>query len=381
MSTWTKGKLGMVVLASFVVHTLLLVTSATTTLQAEQDAEGRLLANQLAQAATQAAVAHDLVTLSLLIQPYQNQPNIAAVHIRDSKNTMLAGADNDAVAPGRSFNAAIAIPGEASGGKAEVVLSDPSRGEIMHRNQGALLASAGLHVAMLVAALLLVPASRRPAVAAATDSNPDTAPRQPVALLQVSIADPNNLMMRVNAATADEMLTVLDHLLDRAARLYGGQVVEPFSPAGTLVAFYDDDPVERAYRALVCGQLFLSLVSGADLQRRAAGLFSLPVKAGLHHAGDDTTEERRIAVTIAQTAPTGRLLCSTDGVDSEALDRCQLGQRLKLAVGAGRELPIVVIERLQAEFQQLVHDQTQRLLGLTAAGLRVDAAGDAAPAS
>ena len=340
-----------------------------------------MLASQLADGAAQATMTHDMVSLSVLTSGFQDKPDIAAVHVFDNKGNALAEYDADTVIPGLSFSAPITTLQGQTLGHADIQLAAIAHGAILRHSRGNILVSAGLHLGIFIVALVV--GSRRRAddlqtAYAVTPSAPEPVvpptPLKPVALLQLNIADPNNLLMRVNAATADELLTVFDHLLDRAARLYGGQVAAPFSPAGTLVVFPEADPVERAFKAMVCGQLFLALAAGADVQRRAAGLFSLPVRAGLHHALDDAPGERQIAVTLAQTAPTGRLLSSTEHIDPDALDRCQPGQSLKLALGAGRELPIVVIERLHADFQQLVHNQTQQLLGLNAAGL---AKGDA----
>jgi hypothetical protein len=377
MKTLAWGKLGALVLISFTVHTTLLVNSVETELQREQALEGQLLSGQLADGAAQPTMAHDMVSLSVLTSGFQDRPNIAAIRVLDSKDSTLAEYDSDTAIPGSSFSAPITLQGQALG-RAEVQLAAISRGEILRHSRGNIGVSAGFHLGIFILALMIALRARASAqaampapvpLAAAPEPAPPPKPLKPVALLQLNISDPNNLLMRVNATTADELLTVFDHLLDRAARLYGGQVAAPFSPAGTLVVFSEADPVERAFKAMVCGQLFLALAAGADVQRRAAGLFSLPVKAGLHHAADDLPAERQIANTIAQTAPSGKLLCSTEQIDPEALDRCQPGQSLKLALGAGRELPIVVIERLHAEFQQLVHNQTQQLLGLNAAGL------------
>ena len=385
MKSLAWGKLGALVLVSFVVHTLLLVTSVESELGREQELEGQLLSAQLADGAAQATMAHDMLSLSVQTAGFQDKPNIASVRVFDNKSNALAEYDSDTAIPGRAFSAPISLQGQALG-HADIQLTAISHGDVLRRNRTTIGISAGLHLGIFVLAVLLGlsrRASGETAVAAAPDpaavaTEPPPPPLKPAALLQLNISDPNNLLMRVNATTADELLTVFDHLLDRAARLYGGHVVSPFSPAGTLVVFSEPDPVERAFKAMVCGQLFLALAAGADVQRRAAGLFSLPVKAGLHHAADDNAAERQVAATIAQTAPSGRMLSSTEHLDLDALDRCQPGQSLKLALGAGRELPIIVIERLQAEFQQLVHNQTQQLLGLNAAGLaRGDATAEA----
>jgi hypothetical protein len=70
---------------------------------------------------------------------------------------------------------------------------------------------------------------------------------------------------------ADEMLTVFDQFVDRAARLYGGEVATPFGPEGVCVHFQDGEAAERPLRALAAAQLFLQLVNDAAEERRACG--------------------------------------------------------------------------------------------------------------
>jgi hypothetical protein len=339
-----------------------------------------MLASQLADADGAALLAHDMVSLSVLTSRLEDSQAVQGVTVTDPSGNVLSqfGAD---VAPraGRHFIAPVTLNGQDLG-RVNLQLATPGRAGIVRRNLANLTLSAARHLSLLAVALGLlsargqgeprsVPAPRAEPLATPAVPEPEQPVASPVALLHLGLDDPNNLLTRVNATTADELLTVLDHLLDRAARLYGGEITAPFSPAGTLVAFRQADAAERAFQAVLCGQLFLQLVAGADQQRRAAGLFSLPVKAGVHHAGDDTPDSHQTAAILALAAPSGRLLSSTGSLAPEVLERCHTGQSLSLALGAGRELPIVVIERLQAEYQQLVQNQTQQLLGLNREGM------------
>lgn len=367
------GRLGALALASFALHTALLVNSAETEVWREQSQAGALLSQQVADAAAPLALSRDMVSLSVLTARFEQRPAIASLRVYDNHDALIGQVGNS-TAEGRHFLSPMALQGQALG-RVDLQLSAPQRGDILHRSLGNIGLSALAHAILLLVALGLgrrsapirTPAPRpEPAAPLKDNSQAATTPAmaEPVALLHLTLDDPNHLLMKVNASTADELLTVLDHLLDRAARLYGGEVTAPFSPSGTVVVFRQGDATERAFQALVCGQLFLHLTAGADLQRRDAGLFSLPVKAGVHHAALDDSDNRQIAAMLAVTAPSGRLLSSTAELDPAALARCQPGQRLNLALGAGRELPITVIERLLPEYQQLIHNQTQQLLGL-----------------
>lgn len=368
MAMSLPGRLGALVLVSFAVHAALLVNSVESALWNEQGREGVMLAQQLADAAAPAALGHDMVSLSVLTGRFENRPGLEAVRIVARNGELLAQAGNAAAEDGRLFPAPLLLQGQNLG-RVELRLSEPSRGEILRQSRGNIALSALLHALLLGAGLVLSgqgkapgPASRRPEASNTSAPVAENAPQRPVALLHLALDDPNNLLLRVNASTADELLTIFDHLLDRAARLYGGEVLAPFSPKGTTVAFYQADAEERAFQALLCGQLFLLLASSADEQRRAASLFSLPVKAGAHHAPENNGDSREIVSLLALTAPRGRLLTSTEAAAPTALARCQTGQSLSLAIGAGAELAIAVIERLQPEYQQLVQNQSQQLI-------------------
>jgi hypothetical protein len=382
MKTGRWGWLAALVLFSFAVHAVLLVNSVETEVWNEQSESGALLAEQLADAAAPAVLGHDMVSLSVLASRFEDHPDVQTVMLIDASEHVLAQIGVDAASSGRRFAAPVVLNGQTLG-RVSLQLALPSRGQIIRNSLGNLALSGLLHLILLGVALSLRAAADAPAMGqaarrtpqapvAATQPEPAVEPaqvQQPASLLHLGLDDPNHLLTRVNATTADELLTVLDHLLDRAARLYGGEIIAPFSPTGTLVAFHQPEAVDRAFQALMCGQLFLQLTAGADQQRRAAGLFSLPVKAGVHHTDNDTPENRQIAAILALAAPSGRLLSSSDLLDPAALARCHAGQSLSLALGAGRELPIVVIERLQAEYQQLVHNQSQQLLGLNVEGM------------
>ncbi len=362
MATRTSlpGYLAAATLASFAVHTGLLVNSVEGELWREQGQNGRLLARQLAEAAAPAVLAQDMVSLSVLLGRYEGQPGISSVRLYNGRKELLTQHGQDSHDE-RQFIIPLQVQ-DQSLGHMDLRLTTPARGDVLRRNAGNIGLSALLHLGLLG---LLLGLSRRPAATqplAPQPGQPTSPAPQAVALLHLTLDDPNQLLLRVNASTADELLTVLDHLLDRAARLYGGEVLAPFSPEGTVVRFSQSSDEERSQQAVLCGQLFLQLASLAQEQRRHANLFSLPVKAGLHHAPADDDSNRRTAQLLALTAPSGLLLTSTQALGDGALSYCQTGQPLSLALGQGRELPITVIEKLQPEYQQLVYNQSLQLL-------------------
>lgn len=358
------------ILISFAIHSALLVNSVEAELWRQQGKEGDMLVQQLADAAAPAALGRDMVSLSVLTARYDNRPGIASVHIYNAENEQLAQAGRQGALEGRSFSAPLRLEGQVAG-HVDLTLSVPARGDILRRSAGNIGLSGLLHLLLLAGWFWTGSRPReerqtapRPIHATAA-TEPQTRPTttKPATLLHLTLDDPNQLLLRVNASTADELLTVLDHLLDRAARLYGGEVTSPFSPQGTVVLFRQEKAAERCFQALMCGQLFLQLAEMAAEQRREASLFTLPVKGGVHHATEDNADQRQIAHLLAVTAPGSRLLSGSQGLDPQALAHCQGGQKLSLALADGSELPIIVIERLSPEYQQLIHNQSLQLLG------------------
>ena len=365
------GRWVALVATSFMVHAALTVNTTETALWNAQGQQGSLLAQQLADAAAPLALGRDMVSLSVLTARYEHHPGIASVRIFNPRNERLseAGLTGD---DGRLFSAPMQWQQQALG-QVDLRLLVPSRGDILRNSLNNVGLSALLHL-MLLAGVLFMARTPTPSPRGAQQAAGPVRPSQPamrapdaipaaapVSLhsgshVHIALDDPNGLLRRVNAAMANEMLTVFDQLIDRVARLYGGEVATPFGPDGVVIHFCAGVAEERPLRALAAAQLFLQLVNDAAAERRAFGRLCLPCKAGVIHEQADGSD----AAVLARTAPADRILTS---VPAAAVDLpCQLGTAHPLALSETVSVPVALVDTFAPEYQQLIQSQSQHIL-------------------
>lgn len=353
--------------ASFVVHVALLVNSTETALWNEQGREGVLLGQQLADAAAPLVLSRDMVSLSVLASRYEDRPGIASVRLYSAGQELLAETGNPRN-DGRLFTSQMVLQQQGLG-RVELRMDTPSRGLIVRQNMGNIGLSALLHLLMFGAGFLLARpaapvagASRRPGAAAPAGPQAAEAPAAPaapapaVSLLHISVDDPNNLLMRISATLADEMLELFDQFIDRAARLYGGEVVSPFSTEGVLLRFRQADARERELHALAAAALFLHLVEKAAEERARHNQLCLGAKAGVLQ-GADVPE---VAAILGHTAPAGRILSSQP--ETDLAGSCRLGTAFQLAVSEDGALLVALVEEFAPEYRQLIANQGAQIL-------------------
>lgn len=374
------GRWTALLVASFVAHTVLTVNSSETAVWNEQSRQGSLLAQQLADAAAPLALARDMVSLSVLTSRYENRPGIIGVRLYNARQELIAET-GDSGNRGRLFTAKVQLQQQALG-QLELRLAGPTTGDISRLSLGNIGLSFLLHGLIFMAGLFLgsrTEDARRSASRAATDTStapqvhvqnpaPATTLLQPpatITLLHMALDDPNGLLTRVSVGMADELLSLFDQFIDRAARLYGGEVTAPFSPDGVLVRFQQGDPLEREFQALAAAQLFLQLVKDSMEERRNHGRLCLSCKAGLLHDSDHSDAAAAVAALLSHTAPAGRVLSNLPG--SAVITRCQLGTSYRLALSADISLHVALLEGFAPEYQQLIHNQSQHILGPTEA--------------
>lgn len=361
-------------LASFAAHIALTVNSTDTALWNEQGREGALLVQQLADAAAPLVLARDRVSLSVLASQYEHHAGIASVRLYNSRNELVAET-LERHTGGRAFRANIRLQQQALG-HVELRLAELSRGDIVRLSLGNIGLSALLHALIFGAGLMLGPRpattqTAAPAVPPAPASTPEpvgempdeaSEETSPVTLLHLVLDDPNGLLTRVNASMADELLSLFDQFIDRAAQLYGGQVEAPFSPAGVVVSFRQPDAAEREFHAIAAASLFLQLVNDAAEERRQHGRLCLGGKAGIVHSETGHESLPAIAGTLAQLAPSGRILGNLP--ESSLVACCRLAPAHRLAITEQDSLQVALVEALAPEYQQLVRNQSQQILGL-----------------
>jgi hypothetical protein len=367
MANKGTGRWAALLVASFVAHTAFIVNSTESALWNEQGRMGAMLGQQLADTAAPLSLDRDMVSLSVLASRYEGRPGIASVRLFNAHGELIAES-GDTRDSGRLFTAPMTLQQQALG-QVEVRLAVPPRGQIARQNLGNIGLSGLLHALVFLSGFFLSSrtttarplAQATPLGTAVAAQSPAPHPESPspagITLLHIALDDPNGLLTRVNASMADELLSVFDQFIDRAGRLYGGEVVGPFSPEGVLVRFSQADALEREFQALAAAALFLQLVQDSTEERRQHGRLCLGAKAGVLHGEDD----HHIAAVLAHTAPAGRILGNLP--ETMLGTRCRLGATFQLAVSRERTLQAALLEEFAPEYRQLLSNQSQQILG------------------
>ncbi|MDF3030477.1 MAG: hypothetical protein K0R03_1035 [Moraxellaceae bacterium] len=367
MANKGTGRWAALLAASFVAHTAFIVNSTETALWNEQGRMGLVLGQQLADTAAPLALSRDMISLSVLAGRYEGRPGIDSVRLYNARHELIAES-GDTRDSGRLFTTPMNLQQQALG-QVEMRLSVPPRGQLVRENLGNIGLSALLHALVFLSGFFLsarTPAPRPLQQATPLGNSPAApAPVVPahhqgteITLLHIALDDPNGLLTRVSASMADELLNVFDQFIDRAARLYGGEVTGPFSPEGVLVRFAQPDALEREFQALAAAALFLQLVQDSAEERRQHGRLCLGAKAGVLHGRDDA----HVAAVLAHTAPAaGRILGTLPG--SMLGTRCRLSAPFQLAVSNTQSLQAALVEEFAPEYRQLISNQSQQILG------------------
>lgn len=372
------GRWAALLAASFLAHMALTVNSTDSALWNSQGHQGSLIAQQLADAAAPLALARDMVSLSVLASHYEDRPGVSSVRLYNTQHELMAetGATSH---EGRLFMASVRLQQQALG-TVELRLATPSRADIVRHSMGNILISALLHGLVFLAGLFLrsqtavTPRNARPTVSQVPAANHHSSSATMVApaastppeagrasLLHIALDDPNSLLTRVNSNMAEELLSLLDQFVDRAARLYGGEVSTPFSINGVLLRFTQENIQEREFHALAAARLFLQLVADSMEERRQYGRLCLGAKAGVVHDASDAD----IAAMLAQMAPADRILSS---VTRSALGAyCRFSASYRLDIGQEETLQVALVETFASEYLQLISNQSQQILGPTEA--------------
>jgi uncharacterized membrane protein affecting hemolysin expression len=370
-----KGRWAVLLLASFAAHIALTVNSTATALWNEQGRQGSLLTQQLADAAAPLVLARDMVSLSVLTSHYENHPGIAGARLFNMRHELIAEA-GEVSNKGRLFTAPLQVQQQPLG-QIELRLSEDNSSDIIRLSMSNIMLSGLLHALIFLGGLFMgerksatiqststqthampaqTPLPPTPAAAPVVNSTPPAATTS-VTLLHIALDDPNGLLTRVNASMADELLSLFDQFIDRAARLYGGNVTSPFSPDGVLLRFDQGDALDREFQALAAAQLFLQLVEASQEERRQHGRLCLNCKVGALHNRDDANT----AALLARTAPTQRVLSNLP--ETTLGNRCQLSASYHLALSIDETLHVGLLESFAPEYQQLINNQHQQILG------------------
>lgn len=362
MDTRLIGQLAAGLLASFLLHAVLLLNSVQAELDNQLNRQGQAMARQLAEALLSPVLAGDQVTAGLILERLIRQDAVAsaAVHSVDGRLTAHAG---DLQSPGQHLQQAdIRLPQQRL---ATVRLGLRATGisELLPRAAGNLALSFGLHGLMLAGVTFALRPRREEDLPPRRKAAP---PQPPISVLSLLLDDPNDLLGRLNGSSRDELVRSYLRLIQQAATNYDGEL-EGDLAANTLRATFRQRTDEaRQFSALCAAALGQCLLTDMLQARRQQGLIALPVRMGIYHAGPDShpVTRRACADALARMAPPSLILSSQTGLLPRLLGRCQVTQTVNVACpGHETGLSSAVLNGLTPEYQAVIEEQAERLLG------------------
>lgn len=326
-----QGIFAAIVLASLVLHLLFFVISAERGISAQNQQAVERSVMMLSQEIAAPLAAYDRVSMSVIAEPYVDEPMIAYVGIYDSQGGVLVPLGESA----EGYRAEeVVTSGEQVLGKVVVQAKTVSRAEILSGNWVFLLSVIGLHIILwliygyvarptedlkaqiakdvrtelLSKGILTEQATTAPAahtqaaedseaapdeeVQASTENhhNPDDAKLELAAAytVQVKFQDPHNLLTAVSIESKEAYFALCDQLFERACHallelpLFAGVAMtdqNPFTEQGASVTLYAiDDHAKTAAAAALLSQLLLMVNEVVYQKHRELKRFALPIK-------------------------------------------------------------------------------------------------------
>ncbi|WP_114799880.1 hypothetical protein U0021_07160 [Moraxella canis] len=326
-----QGIFAAIVLASLVLHLLFFVISAERGISAQNQQAVERSVMMLSQEIAAPLAAYDRVSMSVIAEPYVDEPMIAYVGIYDSQGGVLVPLGESA----EGYRAEeVVTSGEQVLGKVVVQAKTVSRAEILSGNWVFLLSVIGLHIILwliygyvarptedlkaqiakdvrtelLSKGILTEQATTAPAahtqaaedseaapdeeVQASTENhhNPDDAKLELAAAytVQVKFQDPHNLLTAVSIESKEAYFALCDQLFERACHallelpLFAGVAMtdqNPFTDQGASVTLYaTDDHAKTAAAAALLSQLLLMVNEVVYQKHRELKRFALPIK-------------------------------------------------------------------------------------------------------
>lgn len=363
----------------FWLLSVLLTTSVgwmahTGDIRSEQRRLGQELATQLARSSAPWLLSRDMTSLNLLLAGLDARPGLSQVEIIDGDGRRLV-ATSPAGIPGQRISRDIQL-GEQPLGQLVLTLREPLLTDWLREH----LMPLGLMAALQL--LCFVLAGRRTgssnAHVPALPVAPPPAPASPFrpgaplpgreALICVQPHDERDLLRRLSHHLLSDIFEIMNQLLERVARLSGGELVRAMSsqePA--LLRLSGVEQPERVWQAVCAAALALRLAERAGMAREAEGLLWLPMKAGLHCRPGDQAESVDIPALLACAAPAQQLLVSgRPELPGSVARRARWGTCVQLDIpGQGRLLATALVT-LEAEADAAVAAQAERLVPLSA---------------
>lgn len=337
---------------------------------------GSELAAQMARTAAPWVLSQDLTSLNLLIATLEGRPGLDSIEVLDISGRILAQTTHQGW-PGERVTLPIQL-GSQQLGELRLTLSDPRLGSWLNRRAGPLALIAAVQL------IFFVLAGRRPrlsqripeavtadtAMVDSTQTRPVFTASQPLVrrdiLICVQPDDRHQLLSRVNADWKEEIQAVGNALLERVARLCDGELVRPLrGPEGALIRLHQGEQQARAWQALCAARLTLALMAQAGQARTHAGLFWIPMQAGLysHEPGEPGADQ--VAALLAWAAPSGELLVGgAPALPAATVARATWARTEQLEIAEVGTLEATRLISLPPEAEALIREQVDRLVPL-----------------
>ncbi|WP_049236531.1 hypothetical protein [Moraxella canis] len=326
-----QGIFAAIVLASLVLHLLFFVISAERGISAQNQQAVERSVMMLSQEIAAPLAAYDRVSMSVIAEPYVDEPMIAYVGIYDSQGGVLVPLGESA----EGYRAEeVVTSGEQVLGKVVVQAKTVSRAEILSGNWVFLLSVIGLHIILwliygyvarptedlkaqiakdvrtelLSKGILTEQATTAPAAHTQAAEDSEAAPDEEVQAstenhhdsdhtklelaaaytVQVKFQDPHNLLTAVSIESKEAYFALCDQLFERACHallelpLFAGVAMtdqNPFTEQGASVTLYaTDDHAKTAAAAALLSQLLLMVNEVVYQKHRELKRFALPIK-------------------------------------------------------------------------------------------------------
>ena len=322
-------------------------------------------------------LSQDLTSLNLLIATLEGRPGLDSIEVLDISGRILAQTTHQGW-PGERVSLPVQL-GSQRLGELRLTLSDPRLGSWLSRRAAPLALIAAVQLVFFVLAGRRPRLSQRGTATTLPSDTPaaDTPPARPVfvasqpllrrdILICVQPDDRHQLLQRISTDWKEEIQAVANALLERVARLCDGELVRPMrGPEGALIRLHQGEQQARAWQALCATRLTLALMERAGEARTQAGLFWIPMQAGLYSHEPGEAGADQVAGLLAWAAPSGQMLVGGDpALPAATIARATWARTEQLEIAEVGTLEATRLLGLPPEAEALIREQVDRLVPL-----------------
>lgn len=345
---------------SFAIHTVLMIQGTEHQLAVTRAAQGELMTGQLVTDSLPAVAMSDAVGLALLTRRYTERMDVASVRILTNKGQVLASGGAATTRGGQLFKQPVKLD-QTTIGQVELILIEPTRGEMLQGQWLPLLLSALLHgLLWLLYRVVARPAQTRrvsmsaqeavispiappveplsPPVAAPVVGSPAAAVSTVVSLevpvsLTLGFDDPRQLLDTLSPSLAEPYYLLCQTLLEQAMRglltsKEGSapvcQVIHKFSAQGALLGLSGAPSAVLAEYAIELASLFNLLSSVVYRRHREQKHFALHTCGLVVVSQPEQTRQQVIEKLIRYVRSNGVLVCAPEPFMTVLLHRTPL---------------------------------------------------------